>query len=604
MKKLFLISILICGFLLQAKAQGNLDESLAQEFYGKGEFDKAALLYKKLLDNNPANAFYYDNYLSCLLSLKDYKTAEREIKKLIKKNNDITRFQVDLGYIFSLENNEKDMKKVWDDVVQRIPPDEERIGYTANLFASRKAHEYVLKTWLQGRKLFQSDIAFTQEIAGIYRDKKEYQKMIDEYMNLFDKNPLDFDALKDGLQEEMAVDEPYDIFRKVLLKRIQEHPENINYSEMLSWLFMQHKDFNAAYIQAKAIDKRLKEGGRRLIELAKITTDYQQFDLSAKIYQSIIDEGAGAMYFVPAQRGLLDIRYARVTRTGSYTPVDVAELISSYQTFIDKYGFQRQESWEVILRLAEIKALYGNKPAEAEQLLETFVASNAGNKTYIGKAKLALGDYYLMDDNVWEATLRYSQIEKMFKDDPLGHEAKFRNAKLSFYRGDFEWASAQLDVLKGSTSELIANDALQLALVIQENMDDSNEKPLQLYADAILHTYRNQFAEAEKKMDSINTQYPGHSLEDELCMLRAEIAMKKRDYAAALKQYEKVYTTYGQDVLADDALYKAAQLQERYLNEPEKAKNLYEKLITEYKGSVYSVDARNRYRMLRGDSLN
>ncbi|MCX6352764.1 MAG: hypothetical protein NTX03_13040 [Bacteroidetes bacterium] len=604
MKKLFLITVLICGFLLQATAQGNLDESLASEFYGKGEFDKAALLYKKLLDNNPANAFYYDNYLSCLLNLKDYKTAEREIKKLIKRNNDITRFQVDLGYIFSLENNEKDMKKVWDDVIQKIPPDEERIGYTANLFASRKANEYVLKTWLQGRKLFQSDVAFTQEIASIYRDKKEYQKMIDEYMNLFDKNPLDFDALKDGLQEEMAVDEPYDIFRKVLLKRIQEHPENINYSEMLSWLFMQHKDFNAAYIQAKAIDKRLKEGGRRLIELAKITTDYQQFDLSAKIYQSIIDEGAGAMYFVPAQRGLLDIRYARVTRTGSYTPEDVAELISSYQTFIDKYGFQRQESWEVILRLAEIKALYANKPTEAEQLLETFVASNAGNKTYIGKAKLALGDYYLMDDNVWEATLRYSQIEKMFKDDPLGHEAKFRNAKLSFYRGDFEWASAQLDVLKGSTSELIANDALQLALVIQENMDDSNERPLQLYADAILHTYRNQFAEAEKKMDSINTLYPGHSLEDELCMLRAEIAMKKRDYAAALKQYEKVYTTYGQDVLADDALYKAAQLQERYLNEPEKAKNLYEKLITEYKGSVYSVDARNRYRMLRGDSLN
>ena len=192
----------------------------------------------------------------------------------------------------------------------------------------------------------------------------------------------------------------------------------------------------------------------------------------------------------------------------------------------------------------------------------------------------------------------------MYEGDPLGHQAKFRNAKLAFYNGEFEWASAQLDVLKGSTSELIANDALQLALVIQENTVDSNDAPLKLFAAADLMIFRNQYDDAQKKLDSINTLYPGHSLEDDILMLRAQMALKKRDYTAAFDYYEKVYTKYSDDVYADDALFKAAQVQEKFLNNPTKAKELYEKLILDYKGSVYGVEARNRFRILRGDSVN
>ena len=192
----------------------------------------------------------------------------------------------------------------------------------------------------------------------------------------------------------------------------------------------------------------------------------------------------------------------------------------------------------------------------------------------------------------------------MFEGDPLAHEAKFRNAKLAFYNGEFEWATAQLDVLKGSTSELIANDALQLSLLIQENTVDSNDAPLRLYASAELMIFRNDFDNASKKLDSITSQYPGHSLEDDMWMLRAQMALKKRDYNGAFEFYEKVYTKYADDALADDALFKAAQLQEKFLNNPAKAKELYEKLITDYKGSVYGVEARNRFRILRGDAVN
>jgi TolA-binding protein len=193
----------------------------------------------------------------------------------------------------------------------------------------------------------------------------------------------------------------------------------------------------------------------------------------------------------------------------------------------------------------------------------------------------------------------------MFENAPLGHEAKFRNAKLSFYRGDFAWAEAQLNVLKSSTSELIANDAMQLALLIQENIGvDSNLKPLHLYAEADFLAFKGLYAAADQKLDSITREYPNHSLADEVLMLKASMAFKKKDYTQALAFYTKVYTDYSTDILADDALFKAAELEEQYLNAPDKAKELYEKLMLNYQGSVYVVEARNRFRKLRGDAVN
>ena len=603
LKKLLLIFVLFLG-ALPAFSQGNFDETLAAEYYRRGEYDKAAVVYKRLFDNNPTNNFYYESYFNAMTETKNFKDLEKDLKKVIKKSDKTEDYyKIDLGYVYILDGDEKSAHKEFDDVINHLPDDEEYISYIASLFVHREQTTYALNTYLKGRKILKNEYAFISEVADIYHIRKEYQKMIDEYVNLMDHQPGSFEEVKGKLQQVVAEDEPYELFRKVILKRVQSNPDNVTYSELLSWLFMQRKDFNSAFMQLRALDKRLKEGGRRLIDLAGITTDYREFDLAEKIYQSVIDQGPEAIFYVPARKGMLEIKYIKVTETANYTQEDVQSLINSYQDFLNNYGMARPEGGEVVLKLAAIEGLYGNKLQDAIDLLEKFVLSS-GNKQLLGKAKLALGDYYLLNNEIWESTLRYSQVEKMFEGDPLAHEAKFRNAKLAFYNGEFEWATAQLDVLKGSTSELIANDALQLSLLIQENTVDSNDAPLRLYASAELMIFRNDFDNASKKLDSITSQYPGHSLEDDMWMLRAQMALKKRDYNGAFEFYEKVYTKYADDALADDALFKAAQLQEKFLNNPAKAKELYEKLITDYKGSVYGVEARNRFRILRGDAVN
>lgn len=605
MKRFFVLAIFLLGVLHSAFAQGNLDESLAAEYYQKGEYDKAATLYKRLLDDHSESAFYYDSYLSCLLKLKDYETAEKELKKLIKKNRNPLLYQVDLGYIYSLQGEEKKAGDRFDDIIKDMPPSEEAIRSTAAAFQRREKWEYAIKTFEEGRKKLRDPSAFIYDLAKMYGASKAYGKMFDEYIRILEINPYEFENVKQALQEVVMQDEPYDLFKKILLKKTQAEPDNLAYTDMLSWLFVQRKDFGAAFIQAKAIDKRQKEGGRRLIELAHIVANYGEFELAERIFQTVIDQGDEAAYYVPAKRGLLDIKYARITQTGRYTPEDVASLVTAYSDFLNTYGMTRQESGEVVLRLAEIEAQYGNQVSNATTLLKQYIETPGIEKTLVARAKLALGDYLLLAGESWDATLYYSQVEKMFKDDPMGHEAKFRNAKLSFYRGEFEWAKAQLDVLKSSTSELIANNAMSLALLIQDNIGmDTTEKPLKLYAEADFYIFKNMFAEAEAKLDTLNTKYPNHTLADEVLMARADIAFKKQDFTGAVGYYEKVYKEFGTDILGDDALYKAAQLYDRQLNQPEKAKELYEKLITEYPGSVYAVDARARYRILRGDVIN
>jgi tetratricopeptide (TPR) repeat protein len=605
MKRILVLAFFLFGALHTAFAQGNLDESLAAEYYQKGEYDKAAMLYKRLLDDNSSSAIYYESYLNCLLKLKDYETAEKELKKLVKKSRSPLIYQVDLGYIYSLEGDEKKANNQFDDIIKDMEPVEESIRSTAAAFQRREKWDYSIKAFEEGRKKLHDPNAFVYDLSRLYGATKSYAKMFDEYMHLLEINPYEFENVKEALQEVVMQDEPYELFKKILLKKTQSEPDNLAYSDMLTWLFVQRKDFGAAFIQAKAIDKRQKEGGRRLIELARIVANYGEYELAERIFQSVIDQGMEAAYYVPAQRGMLDIKYARVTLTGRYTAEDIASLIKAYGDFLDTYGMTRQESGEVVLRLAEIQAQYGNQVQNAIGLLKRYIETPGIEKTLVARAKLALGDYLLLAGESWDATLYYSQVEKMFKDDAMGHEAKFRNAKLSFYRGEFEWAKAQLDVLKSSTSELIANNAMSLALLIQDNIGmDTTEKPLKLYAEADFYIFKNMFTEAEAKLDTLNTKYPNHTLADEVLMARADIAYKKQDFTAAVGYYEKVYKEYGTDILGDDALYKAAQLYDHQLNNPDEAKKLYEKLITEYPGSVYAVDARARYRILRGDVVN
>jgi tetratricopeptide (TPR) repeat protein len=256
----------------------------------------------------------------------------------------------------------------------------------------------------------------------------------------------------------------------------------------------------------------------------------------------------------------------------------------------------------VMKYLAHLQAFYLDKSNEAISILnKTIVIPNA-QPSAIAECKIELADILLFTGDIWEAKLLYSQVDKAFKNDPVGHMAKFKNAKLSFYIGEFQWAKAQLDVLKAATSKLIANDALQLSVLISDNIDmDSSTLALSYYSRADLLLYRNKVELALLTLDSIFELADWHPIFDEVWYKKAEIEIKKKDYESAALCLTKIIEEYPYDITADNALFLLADLNENQFLNKEKALQLYERLLEDYPASVFTVEARKRFRILRGD---
>jgi tetratricopeptide (TPR) repeat protein len=182
----------------------------------------------------------------------------------------------------------------------------------------------------------------------------------------------------------------------------------------------------------------------------------------------------------------------------------------------------------------------------------------------------------------------------------LGDQVKLKKAKLGYYMGNFSWAKAQLDVLKSSTSKLTANDALELSLLIGNNLNmDTTAVPLQMFARADLLFFRNKDSLALATLDSLAEMFPYHTLQDDVLYRKSKIETERNNFALAAAYLEQIVNDFSYDVLADDALFELANIYNYHLREKEKARDLYKQMLFNYPGSVFVEEARNLYRELR-----
>jgi len=577
------------------------DEQLAAQYYRVREFDKAAVLYKKLYETKN-NSLYYTYYLYCLVHLQDYKVAEQLVKKQMRDFPTIVKYKVDLGYIYTEMGEQRKATKQFDQAIKEIPNNKARIVELANAFLYRNQTDYAVSVYEKGKRKI--DYPFYMELGNLFRQVRNYPMMVDNYLNHVDYDPADIARIQTRLQNVLHTEKDNEVgeyLRVALLSRVQKDPEKLYFSELLQWLSIQNKDFEMALIQAKSIDRRNNEDGVRLFELANICLSNDAYKVAIDAFESIIKKGKNTPLYVDARIGVLYAHYLKVTKTRDYTEKDLSDLEEAYLSALEEYG--RNASTIVIMQyLGHLQGFYLNKPNDAIELLWEAVSIPNANTRFIAECKLELADVLLLIGDVWEAKLLYSQVEKSFKNDPLGYDAKFKNAKLSFYIGEYAWAKAQLDVLKAATSKLIANDALYLAVLIDDNLGvDSVSPALDMYAKADLLLYQNKHKEALITLDSILNSVKWNSIFDETILKKAEIKIELGMYAEASEDLKVIVEDYAYDITADNALFKLAQLNETHLNNPEEAKILYQKILTDYPGSVFVVDARKRFRYLRGD---
>jgi len=600
--RFFFIVILVIYNAFSAFSQSD-EIRIANEYFSAGEFEKAKDSYDKLAKGEENLLVIYHNYLNTLLALKLTSDAEKLTKKMMKEFPEDIAYRVD-HYLVNIEISGPDKsEKEFQSLLNEIKLNPEKIDRAGALFLKKGKVDRAKDVYLAGRKASGEKTAYALGLAKIYNALGEKEKMIDELLNLLEANPQMMEAIKNTFQNNLSDQADFDLLENNLYTRIQKDPDQVTFNELLLWLNIQHLNFSKAFIQAKAIDKRNKMQGAKLLEVGRIAFENRDYENATKFFQYVVDEYKSGFNYPTARKLLINAKEEQVKNAFPVDINSINSLIQDYKILIQELG-KNQITWDAMRNLALLYAFYKNNRDTAIVILNDAIAQARYDQKFRDKVKLDLGDIYLLKEEPWESTLLYSQVEKSQKDELLGHEAKLRNAKLSYYKGEFELAQSHLDVLKLATSREIANDAMDLSILIQDNIAlDTTQEAMKEYAAVDLLLFQNKTSEALQKCDDMLKKFPGHSLTDEIYFLKAKLYKKTGNYQDAVNMLDIITNRYSDDILGDDALYMKAMIYEENIKDPEKAKTLYQDLLKKYPGSIFGAEARKRFRILRGDKL-
>lgn len=618
MKKLFLLFFLF--FSLLGFAQRDPQEKLAIQYYQNGEYEKAKEIFKPIYEKNNSS-YIYVYYYQVLVEMQDYKELEKVAKNQHKKFPKVQRYIVDLAYVYEVSGNTSKAVKEYEDAIKNVPNVENSYKELYNAFLYKAKRDYAMETLLRGRKQLNNPKLFSKELTNLYLQLKLYDNVIEEAITLLADDDAKYMATAEqNLQNLLMDDEDGQRYLKIkskLQETIQKHPNNQSYVSLLYWIYQLNKDYPAAFILAKSIDKKRANDGATVYTLARSMANNREYDLAMEALKYVISKGESSSYYYSAKYDLLNLRYQKLIST---YPIDLnaaKALEKEYQKVLDENGVHEGTS-DVVHKYAHLLAFFVNKPDQAINLLDT--AMRYADRDIKEKAlyKMDKADILLHVGEIWDATLLYSQIDKELPNDTIGHLAKFKNAKLSFYIGEFAWAESQLDILRAATAKLIANDAMYLSFVISDNLEEedeeeennalfqenqTNNQALRYFARADFLIFQNNDAEAMKYLDSVLIVTPFGKLNDDVYYLQAQILIRQKDYFTAETLLKKIIDVYSFDLLADDAIFLLAELYEYYMKDIPQAMEMYKKLLKDHSNSIYAVDARKRFRELRGDEI-
>ncbi|NOT75233.1 MAG: tetratricopeptide repeat protein [Cyclobacteriaceae bacterium] len=585
----------------------------------------------KNVENIPA---IHANYLNLLLDLGKFKEAEDYVERVLRKQDDRITYRVDLLIVYVRSGDLPKADKYFKALVKNSLPDVYKAKSISDYLAAHNLPEYATTTLLEIRQSLNNPAIFTLEMANLYRMQGKRDNMVEEYLNYITQSPANINYVKNLLQLFLNKPDELESLERMLYDKVQKFPDSEVYSDLLIWVNLQQKNFYGAFIQARAYDKRFRKEASKTLEIAQIALNNKDYENADKSFSYVIKEFANTDNYLPARLGLIRAREAKVKRKFPVNRDSVRYLTKEYLSFISRYP-DNGNSYEAAVNEALLHAYFLDEKDSAISKL-TLIANHPRVPAYLkSKAKLELGDIYLLKEEPWESTLLYSQVEKNQRDAPLGYEAKLRNAKLSYYKGDFRLAQEHLDILKQATTREIANDAMELSMRIKENTAmDSVGVSLKEYAAIELLLVQNKTDEALSRLqaftgltkvkiskkeatnrnikwtpdqvanDSILVDAPSmvtSSIKDDVYMLEANLRIKRAEFEKAVVLLEKIETEFPEDILADDASFMKADIYEHYLKNKEKAMEIYRIFLDKYPGSVYAAEARKRFRTLRGD---
>ncbi|MBO6879468.1 tetratricopeptide repeat protein [Winogradskyella sp.] len=595
MQKIFLFIVLL--FALNF-GFGQNSEVLADSYYKKGEFKKALVIYQNLNKEKPYSYKYVYKLVETHQQLEQFEEAKNILVQRLAKRRNPTLI-VELGYNYQLQDSLARAKKLYNEAIAFVDENPNYIYSIAKKFEDHSLLDEAIQVYDRS-KLLTPDKNYSIQLARIYGDQGKIEKMFENYIDYVAYRPNYLNNIKRAVSDFISEnkDNENNIYlRRLLLKKIQQEPSPYWY-DLLSWLYVQEKAYNKSFIQEKALYKRNPESLDRIIELAVTALNDNDHETSKDIFNFILETTQDASTALTAHQYILEIDTKNATSEKELNRID-----NAFNTLFEDYG-KSELTLPLQLAYGEFLAFHQKDTESATAFLRQSLKLNI-SEFQEAKVKLLLADILVLQERFNEALIFYSQIQLSLKNSTISQEARFKVAKTSYYKGDFDWAESQLKILKSSTSQLIANDALDLKLLISDNkFEDSLQTALKHYAKADLYAFQNKTDEAISLLDKILEEHEGESIIDQTLFKQAKLFEKKKQYNKAEANYLIIIKDWKEDILADDAHYYLAELYNTHLAKPEDAKQLYEKIIFEFEDSIYFIEARKKFRMLRGDTIN
>lgn len=596
------ISLLSLLVLLTTSGWTQGTEELADEYYKTGAFEKAAVEYAKSMRKSASWPTVF-RYVNSLLKTEKADEASRYLKKQVRAD-ELNKPYYDLltGYVAKQFNDTIRAKQAFEIAVGDIKASPEGLTKLAVAFMDINEPDWAIIAYKKARDTGKDEKAYAEELAALYKTGGSTDKWIDELL-IVGQEPEKKESVLNSFQTVINTkDEP--ILEKALYDRSQRYPNELYYSETLSWYFVQKQRFSRALIQEKAVDKRLRLSGSRVYDLGLLALTNKDYKAAIDAFDYIISSYPQSQLYPYARRMVINAREEQVKNTYPVDKLEIRKLIANYQKMLGELGINNK----TLEALRSTAGLYAYNLDEKDSALAALsLAKDLGkaDRNFADHCKLDEGDIYLLKNEPWESTLLYSQVEKSEKEELLGYEAKLKNAKLSYYKGDFKLAKSILDILKMATSREIANDAEQLSLIIQDNTGlDTLETAMREYAAIDLLLFQNKTDQAISELEQMLVKFKNHSLTDEILWLRANTYLKQGKIDAALADLQNIVTNYPMDILGDDAMFLEAKIIEEQKKDKTAAMDLYQKFLVAYPSSIYGAEARKRFRILRGDVLN
>lgn len=588
--------IIVLFFLQNSYSQ---DDFLAKQYFNDGSFEKALIYYQKLAEKNPRRPDFLEGLIASYQQLERYEEAEKYLLQSIQNGNTYPTLLIELGHNYDLQGHSELASAQYERALERID-ENPNFGYViGSKFQQYVLLDYALKAFTKAMFL-NPKLDYNFQMARIYGEQGDIDKMYGSYLTLISNGSTSKSNILRNIDDFISSDPSNENnikLKRILLQNAQKNPD-ILWNELLSWLFVRQKQYNSAFNQEKAIYKRDPGGTlQRLASLGTLAMEDQALEDAKTIFEYIVGNGYEGSIKLNAELSLIEIDL--MDADGKKL-----ELIDkNFQKLMDAYGYNGQ-SLQLQIAYANFLTFKLDQPDNAIVILKKCLELPL-NKYGTAYIKMALGDILVYNQKFNEALINFSQVQKDLKNDVLAQDARFKVAQTSFYKGDFDWALTQLKVLRSSTSQLIANDAMQLSLLISDNsLEDSTQTALKKYAKADLLAYQKKTKEAISELNDILENHKGEKIEDEALFKQGQLLEGIKDYEAAKFNYQKIITFYSNGILADDAYFALAELYKNELHEPEKAKEHYEKIIYDYQDSYYFPLARKNYRILRGDAIN